>query len=126
MKKQIMNVMLIAASAVMFLSGCMSDKEYTLRKKQFENQAKHPTTFDVATISGPVKVEIGEGGVVRVTAPNQPFKEIHIPDGMKTQAELIQHLVDIGAITVIGWKALDEAKGNTKTINNNAAPAAGE
>ena len=125
MKKMICNILAIAISGIVLCTGCMSSKEYMLRKKQFENQAKHPTTFDVATISGPVKVEIGEGGIVRVTAPNQPFKEIHIPDGMHTQAELIQHLVDIGAITVIGWKALDGAKGSTKTtINNNAAPAA--
>lgn len=124
MKKTVVSI----AFSVLFMCGCMSDKEYSLRKKQFENQANHPTTFDVATISGPVKVEIGEGGIIRVTAPNQPFKEIHIPDGMKTQAELIQHLVDIGAITVVGWKALDGAKGNTRTTinNNNAAPAAGE
>lgn len=122
MKKTIFTIL----AAILF-SGCMSDKEYTLRKRQLENQSKHPTTFDVATITGPVKVEIGEGGTVKVTAPNQPFKEIPIPDGMKTQAELVQHLINVGAISVIGWKALDGAKGNVRnntTINNAAAPAA--
>ena len=58
-----------------------------------------------------------EGGRVVVKAPNQPFKEVQIPDGIKTQEQLIAHLLDIGAITVLGYKALKEAGHNNKTYN---------
>ena len=101
--------------------SCMSDKEYILRKQQLDNQAKHPTTYDLFTVEGPIEIKIADGGKAKVTVPNQPFKEVHIPDGIKTQEQLIAHLIDIGAISVLGWKSLENANGkkvNTTNIYN--------
>lgn len=98
--------------------SCMSDKEYILRKQQLDNQAKHPTTYDLFTVEGPIKIELGEGGKAKVSVPNQPFKTIPIPDGIKTQEQLIAHLIDIGAISVLGWKSLDRANGKKTTTTN--------
>ena len=49
------------------------------------------------------------------------FREISIPNGIKTQADLVRHLVDVGAISILGWKALDGAKGTTNVTNNAGA-----
>lgn len=101
--------------AVVMLTGCMGDKEYQLRKQQLVNQANHPATYDLFTIEGPIKVELAAGGKAKVTVPGQPFREIPIPDGVKTQADLIKHLVSVGAITAVGWKALDNVNKETTT-----------
>ena len=109
------------------VTACMSDREYLLRKRQLDNQAAHPATFEPMSVemTGPIKLELVDGSQlkVRVTAPGQPFREIAIPDGIRSQTELIQHLVNVGAISVLGWKAIDGAKGRTTTINTNAAGA---
>lgn len=106
------------------LMGCMSDREYQLRRQQLRNQAAHPTTYEPLSfeLSGPIKIELIDGAQMkaRVTAPNQPFREVPIPDGIKSQTDLVKHLMNVGAISVLGWKAIDGAKGET-TINN--APA---
>lgn len=114
-----------AAVALALLVGCMTEQEYYLRKKQLENQAAHPATYEPMTfeMSGPIKLELVEGSKmkVRVTAPGQPFREIPIPDGIRSQTDLVRHLVDIGAISILGWKALDGAKGTTNVTNNAGA-----
>ncbi len=115
----------VATAVVLLSTGCMSDKEYQLRSKQLANQAAHPTTFEVFTATGPMTIDLKDGSKVAITAPNQPFKEVTIPDGIKTQEQLIAHLVDIGAISVLGWKALDDRGTTTKNITNNYG-AAGE
>lgn len=107
---------------VIFLSSCMSDREFLLRKQQLKNQAAHPSTIDILRLEGPIKIEILEGGKVGVTAPNQPFTVVDIPDGVKSQVDLVNHLITVGAITFIGSKALSKSSGTkTKVINNNAA-----
>ena len=108
-----------AALAAALLTGCMSEREYQLRSKQLANQAKHPATYDLFTVEGPIKIELAEGGKARVTVPGQPFREIPIPDGVKTQADLISHLVNIGAIGVIGWHAIDKAAGGGSVSGSN-------
>ena len=116
----------LAAPAAVCLTGCMTDREYQLRKQQLANQASHPQTYEPMAfeMKGPVKLELVDGSQlkVRVTAPGQPFREIPIPDGVRSQTELIQHLINVGAIGVLGWKAIDSAKGSTRVINQ--APAA--
>ncbi|MGN0879906.1 MAG: hypothetical protein ACI4WT_10730 [Oligosphaeraceae bacterium] len=110
------------------VTACMSDEEYLLRKRQLENQARHPATYEPMSLEmrGPVKLELVDGSQlrVRVTAPGQPFREIPVPDGIRSQTDLVRHLVDIGAISVIGWKALDGAKGRTTNVTNHNAGAA--
>lgn len=104
--------------------GCMSDREYQLRKHQLENQASHQPTYSPLTVEGPIKIELQKGGKVAVTSPSQPFREIPIPDGVRTQTDLIRHLVSVGAISIVGWRALDKASGDSTTINNNAGGTA--
>lgn len=110
------------------VTACMSDEEYLLRKRQLDNQARHPATYEPMSfeMTGPVKLELVDGSQlkVRVTAPGQPFREIPIPDGIRSQTDLVRHLVDIGAISVIGWKAIDGAKGRTTNVTNHNAGAA--
>ena len=105
------------------VTACMTDEEYQLRKHQLDNQAAHKPTFSPLTVEGPIKIELQQGGRVAVTAPGQPFQEIAIPDGIRSQTELIQHLVNVGAISVLGWKAIDGAKGTTNVTNNHAGAA---
>jgi hypothetical protein len=107
--------------AALTLCGCMTEREYQLRKRQLIAQEKHPSTYELFTIDGPVKLEVLDGGKARVNVPNQPFKEIPIPDGAKTQADLIKHIVNVGGLSVLGWKAIDNANGDKTTINNTAA-----
>ena len=113
-----------AGALALAATACMSDREYLLRKRQLDNQAAHPATYEPMSFEmrGPVKLELVDGSQlkVRVSAPGQPFREIPIPDGIRSQTDLVRHLVDVGAISVIGWKAIDGAKGRTTTINNNA------
>ena len=105
------------------VTACMTDEEYQLRKHQLDNQAANKTTFSPLTVEGPIKIELQQGGRVAVTAPGQPFQEIAIPDGIRSQTELIQHLVNVGAISVLGWKAIDGAKGRTTNVTTNNAGA---
>lgn len=109
-----MKILSVFLCMVLLLVSCMSEREYQLRNQQLKNQAAHPATFDVLSVEGPVKIEILEGGIARVTAPNQPFKEIPIPDGVSSEVELAKHLISTGAIVFIGNKALNKA-GRTKT-----------
>ena len=109
------------------VTACMTDEEYQLRRRQLDNQARHPATFEPMSfeMTGPVKLELVDGSQlkVRVTAPGQPFREIPIPDGIRSQTDLVRHLVDVGAISVIGWKAIDGAKGRNTNVTNNHAGA---
>ena len=106
-----------AALATAMLTGCMSDKEYQLRKRQLEAQAAHPAAYELFTVSGPFKFEIGENGAAKVAVPTQPFQPIPIPDGAATQAGLARFLGGTAAATVLGWKALDGA-GRTSVMKN--------
>ena len=109
--------LLSAALAAAMLTGCMSDREYQLRKRQLQNQAAHPPTYELFTVSGPFKLELAEGGAAKVAVPNQPFQAIPIPDGAATQAGVAKFLGGAAAATVLAWKALDGA-GSTSVMKN--------
>ena len=106
-----------AVLAAAMLTGCMGDREYQLRKRQLKNQAAHPATYELFTVSGPFKLELAEGGAAKVAVPNQPFQAIPIPDGAATQAGVAKFLGGAAAATVLGWKALDGA-GSTSVMKN--------
>ncbi len=108
---------IMAVLAAAMLAGCMSDREYQLRKRQLEAQAAHPPTYELFTVSGPFKLELAEGGAAKVAVPNQPFQAIPIPDGAATQAGVAKFLGGAAAATVLGWKALDGA-GSTSVMKN--------
>ena len=117
MRKRTIGTFIYAALLSSVLCSCMSDKEYQLRKKQLQNQANHPSTYDLFSVEGPIKIEISDGGKAKVKVPHQPFKEISIPDGARTQADIVRHLIDVGAISVVGWHAIDKASNGSKTYN---------
>ena len=106
-----------AAIVAAMLTGCMSDREYQLRKRQLEAQAAYPPTYELFTVSGPFNMELAENGTAKVAVPNQPFQAIPIPDGAATQAGVARFLGGAAAATVLGWKALDGA-GGTSVMKN--------
>ena len=112
------NLILIFTS-MFLLVGCMSDKEYQLRRRQLKNQAAHEQTYEVFTAEGPVEIKILEGGKVAFRAANQPFQVIDIPDGVQTQKEITQFVTGVAAGTYLGGKAI-KGKTNKTTINNAA------
>lgn len=108
--KSIITLVLILA-----LTGCMSEREYMLRKKNAENAAAHPATFDVLTIKGPVTIEAGAELTTR--APTQPFVPLAVPDGIASQTDLAKKA--IGA-ALIGYGVSKIGDSGDTTINNNA------
>ena len=53
---------IMATLATAMLTGCMSDREYQLRKRQLEAQAAHPLAYELFTVNGPFKMELADGG----------------------------------------------------------------
>jgi len=99
----------IVAVVALLLAGCMSEREYMLRKKNAENAAAHPATFDVLTIKGPVN--IATGAELTAKAPSQPFQPLPVPDGIEAQRGIVRDVVT-GA--VIGY-GLHQAGHNSTT-----------
>ena len=110
---------ILAALAATALAGCMSDREYQLRKRQLEAQSAHPATYELFTVTGPFKMELAENAAAKVAVPNQPFQAIPIPDGARTQLEAAKFLGGVAAGTALGFKALGNAKGDTTNHNTN-------
>jgi len=112
--KLIIGLALVVMLAGCF-SGCMSDREYMLRKKNAENAAAHPATFDVLTIKGPVN--IAAGAELTTRAATQPFQPLSVPDGIAAQTNLAKKA--IGA-ALIGYGVSKIGDSGDTTINNNA------
>jgi hypothetical protein len=102
--KSIITLVLILA-----LTGCMSEREYMLRKANAANAAAHPATFDVLTIKGPVN--IAAGAELTTRAATQPFQPLPVPDGIEAQRGIVRDVVT-GA--VIGY-GLHQAGHNSTT-----------
>ena len=90
-----MKILVVLILAMAF-AGCMSDREYMLRKKNAENAAAHPATFDVLTIKGPVN--IAAGAELTTRAPTQPFQPLPVPDGIEAQRGIVRDVVTGAAI----------------------------
>ena len=103
-----MKILVVLIFAMAF-AGCMSDREYMLRKKNAENAAAHPATFDVLTIKGPVN--IAAGAELTTRAATQPFQPLPVPDGIEAQRSIVRDVVT-GA--VIGY-GLHQAGHNSTT-----------
>ena len=99
---------------ILALTGCMSDREYMLRKENAKNAAAHPATFDVLTIKGPVS--IAAGAELTAKAPSQPFQPLSVPDGIAAQTDLAKKA--IGA-ALIGYGVSKIGDSGDTTINNN-------
>ena len=97
---------------ILAMAGCMSDREYMLRKANAANAAAHPATFDVLTIKGPVN--IAAGAELTAKAPSQPFVPLTVPDGIAAQTDLAKKA--IGA-AVIGY-GLSRIGDSGDTTNN--------
>ena len=99
------------------LAGCMTDREYMLRKTNADNQAAHAQTYEPLVIKGPIT--LSEGASITANTPSQPFQPLAVPDGMAAQRGIIRDVVT-GA--VIGY-GLHEAGGNSSVKNSHNVPA---
>ena len=110
--------LIIGLILILAMAGCMSEREYMLRKKNAENAAAHPATFDVLTIKGPVTIEAG--AELTAKAPSQPFQPLAVPDGIAAQTDLAKKA--IGA-ALVGYGVSKIGDSGDTTINNNAGGA---
>ena len=108
--------LIIGLILILAMAGCMSEREYMLRKANATNAAAHPATFDVLTIKGPVT--IAAGAELTAKAPSQPFVPLAVPDGITAQTDLAKKA--IGA-AVIGYGLSRIGDSGDTTINNNAS-----
>jgi hypothetical protein len=102
--------LIIGLILILAMAGCMSDREYMLRKKNAE--------FDVLTIKGPVN--IAAGAELTAKAPSQPFVPLAVPDGIAAHTDLAKKA--IGA-ALIGYGVSRIGDSGDTTINNNAGGA---
>ena len=107
--------LIIGLILILAMAGCMSDREYMLRKANAANAAAHPATFDVLTIKGPVTIQAG--AELTAKAPSQPFVPLAVPDGIAAQTDLAKKA--IGA-ALIGYGVSKIGDSGDTTINNNA------
>jgi len=91
--------LIIGLILILAMVGCMSEREYMLRKANAANAAAHPATFDVLTIKGPVTIETGAELTTR--APTQPFQPLSVPDGVAAQQSMVRDIVT-GAVIGFG------------------------
>ena len=103
---------------VAMLAGCMSDNEYMLRKDNAVNAGKHPTTFPVLEIKGPV--DIKSGAVLTVKTPTQPFQPQPVPDGIEAQRGIVRDIVT-GAVIGYGLHEAGNATSTRTTVTGEAA-----
>lgn len=113
-----MRTALALSSVLILLTGCMTEREYMLRKSNAENQAAHPTTFEVAHFVGPLTLE--DGGEIKIVTPNQPFKPLNVPDGADYQRAVIRDAIT-GAVIGYGLYRAGSTT-TTKSITTNPAP----
>ena len=114
-------IIVLAMIAAMFCAGCMTKNEMYLRKKDMENQANHPPTYQVLTIKGPLNIP--EGGELVIQAPTQPFVHANIPDGQSYQLRALNTTAITGGAVAAGYWIKRANGGNTTTNNYNTAPA---
>ena len=90
---------IIALVLILALTGCMSEREYMLRKANADNAAAHSSYFDVLTIKGPVTIE--SGAELTTRAASQPFQPLSVPDGVAAQQSMVRDIVT-GAVIGFG------------------------
>ena len=113
MKKRLTLAAALAATIVM--TGCMSEREYQLRKNDIDAKKEWKPTYQILSIKGPLNVP--EGGELIINAPSQPFVPTNIPDGQAYQLRALTTTEAIGAAAFGGY-LIKSAKGTT-TKNNN-------
>ena len=108
---------IIAIITAVALAGCMTDREYMLRKANADNHASYKPTYEPLVIKGPITID--QGASITTTVPSQPFQPLAVPDGVEAQRGIIRDVVT-GA--VIGY-GLHEAGGNSSVKNSHNVPA---
>ena len=111
-------VFLLAAA---LLSGCMSEREYMLRKKNAENQAAHPPVYEAGELRGPIT--LGEGSRVVLRSPTQPFQALPVPDEAEAQRGVIR---DVLTGAVIGYGLHQAGSSSTVKGSYNTTTTGGE
>jgi len=116
MKKRLTVAAALAAAIVM--TGCMSEREYQLRKNDIDAKKDWKPTYQILSIKGPLYVP--EGGELIINAPSQPFVHTNIPDGQAYQLRALTTTEAIGAAAFGGY-LIKSAKGTTtnNVTNNN-------
>ena len=110
--------LIIGFILILALTGCMSEREYMLRKKNAENAAAHPATFDVLTIKGPVN--IAAGAELTTRAATQPFQPLPVPDGIEAQRSIVRDVVT-GAVIGYGLHQAGHNSTTKTTVTGEAA-----
>lgn len=103
-----------AIVAAIALTGCMSEREYQLRKNDIDAKKDWKPTYQILSIKGPLNVP--EGGELIINAPSQPFVHTNIPDGQAYQLRALTTTEAIGAAAFGGY-LIKSAKGTTTTNN---------
>ena len=104
--------LIIGLILILAMAGCMSDREYMLRKANADNAAAHPATFDVLTIKGPVN--IAAGAELTTRAATQPFQPLPVPDGIEAQRGIVRDVVT-GAVIGFGLHQAGD-KSSSRTV----------
>jgi hypothetical protein len=110
--------MILVSVLVMVFAGCMSDREYMLRKQNADNAGKHPQTFEVLTIKGPVN--IAAGAELTTRAATQPFQPLPVPDGIEAQRGIVRDVVT-GAVIGYGLHQAGHNSTTKTTVTGEAA-----
>ena len=110
--------LIMILALVMVFAGCMSDREYMLRKQNADNAGKHPQTFEVLTIKGPVN--IAAGAELTTRAATQPFQPLPVPDGVEAQRGIVRDVVT-GAVIGYGLHQAGHNSTTKTTVTGEAA-----
>lgn len=110
--------LIIGLILILAMAGCMSDREYMLRKQNADNAGKHPQTFEVLTIKGPVN--IAAGAELTTRAATQPFQPLPVPDGVEAQRGIVRDIVT-GAVIGYGLHEAGNATSTRTTVTGEAA-----
>lgn len=103
-------------TAILFATGCMSDREYQLRKADIKAKQSWPATYKPLTIKGPLTLD--KDSELVITVPNMPYSPTAIPDGQAYQLRALGiGAATAGAITG-GYFIKRAGSGGDKTINN--------
>ena len=107
----------------LLLCGCMTEREYQLRKSDMKAKQAWPSTYQPLLIKGPLTLD--KDSELVITVPNMPYPHTPIPDGQAYQLKAIT-IGAASASAITGGYFIKRAAGNTThtTINNNGGTAA--
>lgn len=117
-------LLLLTSAGMFLLCGCMSEREYMLRRQDVAAKQAWPATYQPIVIRGPLTLD--KDSELVITVPNQPFQHTPIPDGQAAQIGLAKDALHTAAILGGAIYSIRKANGSSTTniTNNNAAETA--